>query len=190
MKLYLVSSSPRRSEILKKFGYSFEVISPLFEDRTKNKKFSPVEIMKMAREKLNGIEREGILLAADTVVVLEGKLLPKPRTINEAKRFLRKLSGRVHKVYTAYVVRKLPGSREAGKIECTEVKFKELTNSEIEWLIRMENPLDKAGGYAIQGSAGIFIEWIKGDYYNVIGLPISSVYKTLKDFGVMPNAGG
>ncbi len=186
MKLFLVSKSPRRAEILSKFGYSFEVVKPINEDRMSLKKFDPVEVLRVARTKLSGIEKQGVLLAADTVVVIDNQLLPKPSSLSEARKFLKKLSNRVHRVYTGYVLRKLPGGREFGKTECTEVKFKDLSDAEIEWLIKMDNPLDKAGGYAIQGAAGLFIEWIKGDYYNVIGLPISSVYKSLKDFGVLP----
>ena len=186
MKLFLVSKSPRRAEILSKFGYKFEIVSPVNEDRMTKKKFEPVEIMRVARAKLGGIEREGVLLAADTVVIIDGDVLPKPSSLKEARKFLKALSGKIHKVYTAYVLKKVPNGRELGKIECTEVKFKDLSESEIEWLINVDNPFDKAGGYAIQGAAGLFIEWIKGDYYNVIGLPISSVYKSLKDFGVLP----
>ncbi len=188
MKLFLVSTSPRRREILEKFGYEFEVLKPFKEDKIffKNK-FDPVTVLKLARSKLEYIDvEEGVLLSADTVVVVDDRILPKPTSIQTAKKFLRTLSGRVHRVYTGYVVRRYPAGTEIGKVECTEVKFKELTESEIEKLVGVENPLDKAGGYAIQGFAGLFIQWIKGDYFNVVGLPISSVYQSLKTFGILP----
>ncbi len=188
MKLYLVSSSPRRREILKNAGYEFYTLIPGKKDTLKRlSKFSPVEALKIAREKLEGFEEEGVYLSADTVVVLDGLILPKPVTRSEAFGYLKMLSGRVHRVYTAYVVRRNPGGAESGKVECTEVKFKKLSTREIEWLLNAENPYDKAGGYAIQGKAGLFIEWIKGDFYNVVGLPISSVYITLRVFGILPS---
>jgi len=191
MKFYLVSSSPRREQILKNAGYEFTTLCPKSQDLTqKLSKFDPVQVLKTARNKLVGFEEKGVYLAADTVVVVDGLLLPKPANESEAIKFLQLLSGKVHKVYTAYVVRKLPGGIEMGKIECTEVKFKEMTRREINWLINSDNPYDKAGGYAIQGKAAVFIEWIKGDYFNVVGLPISSVYETLKSFGVLPSKFG
>ncbi len=188
MRLYLTSSSPRRREILSGVGYEFTVLKPRNQDVVKKlSKFDPVEVLKVARAKLEGFRDEGVYLSADTVVVLDGLILPKPSSENEAIRFLKMLSGRVHKVYTAYIVRRNPGGAETGKIECTEVKFRKLSKKEIEWLIKFDNPYDKAGGYAIQGRAGIFIEWIKGDFYNVVGLPVSSVYNTLKGFGIFPS---
>ncbi len=189
MKLFLVSTSPRRREILEKFGYEFEILKPQKEDKIESrKKFDPITVLKLARSKLDNIEiAEGVLLSADTVVVLEDKILPKPSSINHAKNFLKSLSGKIHRVYTGYVIKKYPAGTEIGKVECTEVKFKELSESEIDSLVSIEDPLDKAGGYAIQGYSGLFIQWIKGDYFNVVGLPISSVYQSLKSFGIFPH---
>lgn len=188
MKLFLVSTSPRRREILEKFGYEFEILKPNKEDKIISRdKFDPVTVLRLARSKLEDIQvEEGVLLSADTVVVLDDKILPKPSSIENARKFLKLLSGKVHKVYTGYVIRKSPANIEIGKAECTEVKFKKLTETEIEQLIEIENPLDKAGGYAIQGYAGLFIQWINGDYFNVVGLPISSVYESLRSFGILP----
>jgi septum formation protein len=180
ISLILASQSPRRKEILETAGIPFEVrASPVEEKRRHGEK--PVDYVKrLAREKASAAwQRPGeLVLAADTVVVIDERVLEKPTDTMEAREMLAALSGREHKVFTGICFR-----HTAGVIldhAETSVRFSALTTEEIESYVESGEPMDKAGGYAIQGLASKFIESIHGCYFNVMGLPISMVYRYWK----------
>ncbi|MHA1617549.1 MAG: Maf family protein [Candidatus Njordarchaeales archaeon] len=183
--LILASSSPRRIQILKQLGINFRVFEPPWETRIVSD--DPVEVVRYtALEKARsvaGFFTEGLVVAADTIVVIDGEILGKPRSSEEAKSFLKKLSGRTHEVITGLAIIDAATNKERVDHEVSRVKFKELTEDEISLYIMSGEPFDKAGGYGIQGLAALFIEKIEGDYYNVVGLPIRKLYEMLKEFG-------
>ena len=134
-------------------------------------------------EKLDSLPQEGdLVIAADTVVSLDGEILGKPGTEDKAREMLKKLSGRSHKVFTGVTLRR--GDMEMTDFEETEVFFREISESEIGAYIRTGEPLDKAGAYGIQGAACSFVYRLEGDYYNVMGLPMAKLCTMLKVFGV------
>ncbi len=181
-KIYLASTSPRRISLLKNLGLKFEVLQPLWETRVYSEK--PEEIaMLTALEKARSVQgnvEEGIIIAADTIVVTEdNEVLYKPEDEEEAYLQLRKLSSKTHRVITGLAIKIVETLEEFMDFEVTKVKFKELTDDEIWCYIKTGEPLDKAGSYGIQGYASIFIERIEGDYYNVVGLPLHKLYMML-----------
>jgi len=182
-KLCLVSTSPRRISILKKFGYNFEILKPMEGEEVHT---SPEDTLLNATRKLGGfpLRENQVLLAADTLVVCDSKILGKPSSVEEAKEYLRILSGKTHKVYTGYVLRTI--DKKIERIVETEVTFFELGDTELELIFKFDNPLDKAGAYGIQDFTGIFVKSIEGSYYNVVGLPIEYLYFDLKKMGVLP----
>jgi len=184
-EFFLVSRSPRRIELLSRFGYYFRTLKPLKEEIKGSLDITPEEVLRRAENKVESVEKNGVLLAADTLVFVDNIALGKPKSIKEAKEFLRKLSGREHKVYTGVVIK--CGDKKRKIIETTKVWFKDLKESEIEWIIEEDKSLDKAGGYAIQGVSGLFIDKIEGCYFNVIGLPVPSLYPILLEFGIKPS---
>ena len=184
MELILASSSPRRILLLKKLGLRFRVVPPSYEVEVEME--DPIEYVELkALEKARAVARlftEGIVIAADTVVFVDNEILGKPRSIDEAKDFLRRLSGKTHYVATGVAVIDAATMREIVDSEVTKVKFRELSEEEIELYVKTGEPLDKAGGYAIQGLASVFIERIEGDFWNVVGLPIPLLYYILKTY--------
>ena len=184
MELILASSSPRRILLLKKLGLRFRVVPPSYEVEVETE--DPIEYVELkALEKARAVARlftEGIIIAADTVVFMDKEILGKPRSIDEAKDFLRRLSGKTHYVATGVAVIDAATMREIVDSEVTKVKFRELSEEEIELYVKTGEPLDKAGGYAIQGLASVFIERIEGDFWNVVGLPIPLLYYILKTY--------
>jgi septum formation protein len=180
--LVLASQSPRRRELLAILGHDFSVV-PSSIDEVPAAGEAPKEyVVRVAREK--GVEvasrvAGSIVLSADTVVTIDGEILGKPSDKEEAFRMLRKLSGREHRVYTAVtVINQMKGDILEG-LECTRVWFKTLTDVEILDYLSREDVLDKAGAYAIQGYAGIYIPRIDGNYFNVMGLPLPLVHELL-----------
>lgn len=121
------------------------------------------------------------VIGADTVVCVDGEILGKPKNIDEAKRMLRKLSGRSHFVYTGYCVVHCKSGVAVSKYEKTEVFFKELSDKEIDAYVKTREPMDKAGAYGIQEKGSLFIEKINGDYFNVVGLPVCALAKLFKE---------
>lgn len=124
------------------------------------------------------------VLGADTVVVLEGKVMGKPRGASEAASMLRRLSGKVHQVLTAFALINLAEGRQITGIETTEVKFVPMDETDIRWYISTGEPFGKAGAYAIQGRGGAFVEWVRGSYSNVVGLPLAQLLRHLKALGL------
>lgn len=174
--LVLASASPRRREILSRFIADFHVVPSNIEEECSSTvpEECAVELARLkAREVYSRVG--GTVIGADTVVSIDGHILGKPRDEQEAYEMLRLLSGRVHLVTTGYcIVRK--GEEITGSVT-TEVKFRELDDELIWAYIRTGEPMDKAGAYGIQGKAGLFVEWIRGDYYNVVGFPMEIIWK-------------
>ena len=181
MSLILASASPRRAELLTSAGYLFEV-APADVDETPSPGEGPAPYaLRVARDKAQAVAaaRAGqTVLAADTVVAIDGLILGKPAGAADAARMLRLLSGRLHDVHTAVVVAARDGSERA-EVVTTRVRFLALTEAEVAWYVASGEPEGKAGAYAIQGRGARFIDWIDGSWSNVVGLPIATVYRLL-----------
>ncbi len=178
--LVLASRSPRRRELLGALGIEFEIVPSYFEEPSPDNQ-SPEEYVKfLAREKAREVSHRifgKAILAADTIVVLENKILGKPSNEVEAQEMLMALSGKIHEVFTAYTI--LFGSAEISRIVKTQVVFKELNDAEIKAYIATGESMDKAGAYAIQGLASYMVKEIHGSVTNVIGLPLNEVIRDL-----------
>jgi septum formation protein len=181
-QLILASASPRRAELLSSAGYTFS-IRPAEIDETPRDGEAPVAyVLRVAREKAAHIAAQGLgadetVLAADTTVVAAGKILGKPSNRAEAVEMLERLSGAVHEVHTAVVVRGPGGERSA--VVTTRVRFVPLSDADIAWYVDSGETEGKAGAYAIQGRAARFIDWIEGSWSNVVGLPVATVHALL-----------
>lgn len=193
MDLYLASKSPRRKSILQDVEYDFTVIDAPFDESSVNLSVCPDKgVLDIARGKaeagfleLDSSKRStAVVLAADTIVVFDGKVMLKPRDSAEAKEMLQRLSGRRHEVYTAVAI--VSENKKSSFVEKTDVFFKDLSDDEIDTYILSGEPLDKAGAYGIQGKACLFVNKIDGDYFNVVGLPICHVFEELKLFDIGP----
>jgi septum formation protein len=180
VKLALISSSPRRREILELTGFNFRVLKVSVEEREFGTPYETA--VKNAENKVLSarelLEPGEVALAADTIVVLDGKVLGKPKSEEEAVEFLKKLSGRWHQVITGFSL--LIRGRLVSSYEEARVKFKRLSLREIVWYVSTGEPLDKAGAYGVQGRGALFIERIEGDFFTVMGLPISRIYDILE----------
>lgn len=185
-RMILASGSPRRKELLQMLEVPFEVlVSDTEEVITKNE---PAEVTKeLSYQKamaVAGQVDEGIIIGADTVVSIDGKILGKPADTKEAREMIHKLQGKSHMVYTGVTV--IAKSGETVSVssfaEGTKVNVASMTETEIEAYISTDEPYDKAGAYGIQGLFGKFIEGIEGDYFNVVGLPVHRLYEELKKF--------
>ena len=186
MSLILASASPRRSELLASAGFTFETMPSDVDETPRDGEAAADYAVRVARDKAElafaRCRNSGsVVLAADTVVVAEGRILGKPADDGEAATMLKTLSGRVHDVHTGVVAR--TGSRELAEVVTTRVRLLPLSDKEIAWYIASGEPQGKAGGYAIQGRAARFIDWIDGSWSNVVGLPIATVYRLLKGAG-------
>ena len=182
MDLILASQSPRRKELLGLFGIPFTVrVADI--DETMDQNADPVhEVARVSRLKALAIGRgdDDVVVAADTIVVCQGKVLGKPRDTADAKAMLRLLSGRDHQVMTGMTV--LRGEESITCTEITDLHFRELSEQEIDRYIASGDPMDKAGSYGIQSGAALFCERLNGDYYNVVGLPVcrlAQIFKTI-----------
>lgn len=185
--LILASQSPRRIELLNQLDVKF-IIDPsnLEEEQIKKTNRNPVSVvLETAKAKAKAVAyryRNGIIISADTIVVLGKEILGKPKSKQEAYLMLKKLSGRQHKVITAIAVIDAKTKEEAVGYTSTKVKFRKLSNKEIKKYINTGEPMDKAGAYAIQGKGAAFIESISGDYLNVVGFPLILLNKLLNKF--------
>ena len=181
MNLILASASPRRQELLKLFGVPF-LVRVADIDETMDLSRSPYdEVARVSRQKALAVSREkdDVVIAADTIVVCEGKVLGKPRDEADAAAMLRLLSGRDHQVMTGCTV--LTGDRAETFTEVTDLHFRELSDREIARYIASGEPMDKAGSYGIQGGAALFCTHMVGDYYNVMGLPVCALGQRLRE---------
>ncbi|HVH59061.1 MAG TPA: Maf family protein [Candidatus Sulfotelmatobacter sp.] len=187
MKLILASASPRRAEVLRDAGYHFTVLSSAI-DETPYPDESPQDlVLRLAQTKadLAAARAVGpaILIAADTEVVLDGHIFGKPRSSDDARSMLEKLSGRLHTVLTGVALVRLPDVERRSFVESTLVQFAPLSDEEIGRYLATGEPHDKAGAYAIQGYAARYIPRIEGCYFNVVGLPVARLQHALSELG-------
>ncbi len=187
MKLILASASVRRAEILRAAGIPFTVLSSAV-DETPYPGETPHDLVQRlagAKAELVAARAVGpaIIIAADTVVTLEGRILGKPRSSDDARHMLERLSGRTHAVVTGVALIRLPDAEPLNFVESTLVHFAVLPEEEITRYLSSGEPYDKAGAYAIQGRAGRFIPRIEGCYFNVVGLPLARLQHSLYELG-------
>jgi septum formation protein len=178
-KLVLASQSPRRRELLERAGFTFTVRVAGVEEQRLDGEPPEAYVRRLARDKAEAVELAGgeVALGADTIVVVDNHVLEKPADPDDARRMLEMLSGRAHEVMTGICLRTLEA--QVADVETTKVVFSRLSADEIAGYVASGEPMDKAGAYAIQGLASKFIERIDGCYFNVVGLPVSLVYRRL-----------
>ncbi len=181
MQMILASQSPRRRQLLALFGQPFRVQVADIDETMDMSQPADREVARVAHLKALAIEREpeDVVVAADTIVVCQGKVLGKPRSRQEARDMLSLLSGRDHQVMTGVAV--LRGGQARVFTEITDLHFRLLSQREIDGYVATGEPMDKAGAYGIQGGAALFCEKIVGDYYNVMGLPVCRLGEVLKE---------
>lgn len=189
-KLILASNSPRRSEILTSVGWQFTKDSADIDETELTGESPENYVQRLAREKAEAVAHkynDAIVLGADTTVVINDQIIGKPVDLADARRMLKMLSGNWHEVLTGVaLVMTNPQSairkpQSVVGIQRTRVKFAEMSDREIDFLAEEGAPLDKAGAYAVQAQAALFIEGIEGDYWNVVGLPVNLVYRLMQD---------
>lgn len=183
--MILASASPRRKEILENFGFSFKTIVKNI-DETSDKTRAEEKILEIAEKKARAAAKDfpdENVVGADTVVVVDGKILGKPKDEKEASAMLKSLSGRSHEVITAFSFINLNKNISYSECEVTKVYFKSLTDSEINWYINTKEPMDKAGAYGIQGKGAFFVEKIEGDFFSVMGFPLGRFVRFLNKTG-------
>ena len=186
-RIVLASASPRRKELLELLGLRFEVEPSNYDEET----VSGSEPHEMVRELSLGKartaaakHRDAFIIGADTIVILGDRVMGKPHTASEAKKMLHTLNGKVHLVVTGFTILDTETGKVLSRSVETKVLIRKLTPEEIDSYVRTKEPLDKAGGYAIQGLGAVLVERIEGDYFNVVGLPLSALAEGLKEFGV------
>ena len=180
-KLVLASSSPRRAEILSAVGWPYETMVAGIDESRVPGEDATAYVQRLARGKAEAVVanlESGLVLGADTVVVINGEILGQPRDDDDARRMLKLLSGKWHEVLTGVaLVRAGERTETLVDYERTRVRFAEMSADEIEWYVGTGEPKGKAGAYAVQGRAALLIEEIEGEYFNVVGLPIRLVYE-------------
>jgi len=185
LQIILASGSPRRRELLHQLGLDFVVIPSQYDEHS-HPPLPPAPLAEhLALSKAREVAArypDALVIGADTIVVLDGEVLGKPRDREEAVAMLRRLSGREHEVITGVAV--LQGDRRRVEHEVTKVRFRPLDEGQIRRYVATGEPMDKAGAYGIQGRAAAMIESICGDYFNVVGLPLSRIAQMLSHFGV------
>jgi len=185
-RIILASASPRRAELLRLIGVEFELSPSDTVERPHSDEAPADYITRLARAKVIAAARKyeaGLVIGADTIVVLDGRLMGKPEDTSAAERMLTQLSGKWHAVMTGVALYDIESKAEVADYDKTLVKFARLTEKEIEWYVATGEPMDKAGAYGIQGLGGLFVEEIAGNYYNVVGLPLPLVYRLARRLG-------
>ena len=184
--MILASGSPRRQEILKEVGFNFKVVVPEIEEVSKEEE--PVKkILDISRKKAMSVGEKytnEYVLSADTVVVVDNKILGKPKNVEEAREYLSLLSGREHEVITAYTFMSIEKNIFLSEYSVSKVKFYKLDEETINWYIETEEYKDKAGAYGIQGKGRLLVENINGDFFSIMGFPVASFVNKLKEIGV------
>jgi septum formation protein len=185
--LILASSSPRRKELLQTLGLTFSVITSDV-DETTSPELTPAEVVEqLALRKARAVAEKisaGVVLGADTIVVLDGQILGKPEDEADAFRMLSALQGREHTVYSGVALIDAASGRFEVAHNATQVRIRPMSEREIKAYIHTGEPMDKAGSYAIQGIGSIIVEGIAGDYFTVVGLPLNLTAKMLARFGL------
>jgi len=198
-RLVLASQSPRRSELLKNAGFEITILPTQISEIPDEKLNLPEQICDLARQKADACVRSGkilkghgyLVLAADTVVILDGQILGKPRDRKENEQYLRRLSGKTHSVITAICLYEFDSGRSALEHEISSITFKSLSDEDIATYVASEDGLDKAGGYGIQNVlAGTFVTHVEGSYENIVGLPISLLKQMLRENNWQPMSSG
>ena len=185
-KFVLASGSPRRKELLESIGAKFTIcVADVDESVVPKTLDANIYVQELAVLKASaaasGCLKHTLVIGADTVVVSDGKILGKPKDADDAKSMLRSLSGKTHFVYTGIAVVDTDDMRIESRYEKTEVTFRTLDDSEIEFYVNNYSPLDKAGAYGIQEFAAVFVKSVSGDYFNIVGLPLCRLYTLIKD---------
>lgn len=184
--IILASSSPRRAQLLETIGVNFVIAPSHFVERPYLDEQPTNYIMRVARAKAVEVARtrdSGLVIGADTIVVVDGKMLGKPADETEAREMLRILSGRWHAVMTGVSLYEAGSGREVADYDKTLVRFAKLSDAEIDWYVATGECNDKAGAYAIQEKGGLFVEEIAGNYHNVVGLPLPLLYRLARQLG-------
>ena len=189
MNIILASASERRAELLTKITSNFKIKTSEFEESDIPFSGSCGDyVMALARGKAmdicSSVKKPAAIIGCDTIVYFNGKVLGKPKDSVEAFQMLSDLSGNMHEVYTGVAVINTETQEISTEYVCTEVKFSKLSEEEINSYIETGEPFDKAGAYGIQGAASLFVEQVKGCYYNVVGLPVNKLYFMLREMGV------
>ena len=186
MALILASASPRRQELLRTLGLAFTVKTADIDETMDPALGAEAEVARICRAKAEAVlpftAENDVVIAADTIVCVDDRILGKPHTEAEAAEMLRLLSGREHQVRTGVTV--CTRERVVTEVDVTGVRFRLLTEAEIAAYVHTGEPMDKAGAYGIQGLASIFVESLRGDYFNVMGLPLCRLSQILQQFGV------
>ena len=186
MRIILASESPRRRELLALMGLDFTVVTSNVEETVPEGASAEDTVRALALQKARAVAAlhpDGCVIGADTVVELGGDILGKPHTPENAKRYLSRMQGRQHVVYTGVAV--IAGGRTDVRCCRTDVTFCPMSEKEIDWYVSTGEPLDKAGAYGVQGPGGVFVERVEGNYFNVMGMPLPLLYQMLKDAGVL-----
>jgi septum formation protein len=181
-KLFLASTSPRRAEILAAARWPFEIVRGSVDETLYPNEDAATYVRRLAEAKATTAARElqnGLVLGADTTVVVDNEIMGQPSDDDDARRMLRLLSGKWHDVLTGVALVQVDQEKQKCVVdhETTRVRFCEMSDAEIEWYVSTGEPKGKAGAYGVQGSAALFIEEIAGDYFNIVGLPLRLVYK-------------
>jgi septum formation protein len=187
MKLILASGSPRRAEILRVAAIPFTVLSSAVDETPFPGESPQDHVQRLANAKAELVAARAvgpaIIIAADTVVALDGRILGKPRSSDDARHMLEALSGHTHAVITGVALIRLPDAERRTFVETTLVHFAKLSEEELNRYLATDEPYDKAGAYAIQGRAGRYIPRIEGCYFNVVGLPLARLQHSLNELG-------
>lgn len=182
-RLILASGSPRRRELLARMGYRFEILVPDVDEHVEGPAREVVGILSLRKARAAAAQlSDGIVIASDTLVSLNGEALGKPADAQDARRMLLELSGNTHEVFTGVALIDAASGRTLSRVVRTGVRFRDLSDEEICAYIRTGEPMDKAGAYAIQGGAHGFVEALDGSYENVIGFPVEDVRELLEEF--------
>ena len=182
-KLILASRSPRRAEILQAVAWDFEAITAGIDESLLPGEDAVRYVKRLAVTKAEAVAanvQSGLVLGADTTVVVEGEILGQPGDADNARRMLSLLSGKWHEVITGVALVRAESNRSIVDHVVTRVRFSEMSDEEIAWYAASGEPFDKAGAYAIQGLASLFVEEVDGEYFNIVGLPIRKVYELSK----------
>ncbi|MGH9815705.1 MAG: Maf family protein [Candidatus Acidiferrales bacterium] len=197
VKVYLASGSPRRAQILRDAHIAFVTVAALVDESSRVSESAVERVARLAQAKAEAgiaVVRRGadgaakwanaaLVIGADTEVVIDGEVLGKPESGEDARRMLRRLAGRTHEVITGVALVRLPSGEKRVEHEVTRVTFAPLSDTEIAAYVASEEHRDKAGGYAIQGRGGTFVTRVEGCYFNVVGLPLARLWRMMREMG-------